>query len=441
MVNLASLDPEAPHRVAVVGAGISGLTCAHALTQHTAWDVTVFEARTRLGGHADTQYIEGLDEPSFPVDTGFIVFNDRNYPNFRRLIGDLGLQPTPTNMSFSVSLPGPSGAGAFEYNGGGIRGLFAQPSNVLRPRFWRLLRGIVRFNGLARQALKDPAQGDRSLGSWLAEHGFGEDVVNRYLLPMAGAVWSASPERIRDFPIGSLFHFLDNHGLLELNNRPQWYSLRGGSQTYVRALADTTPAKFVIGDPVLSVHRTEQGVEVRRAEGQHDHFDALVMACHGDDALSLLGDSDALEEELLGAFKYSENRVYLHSDPSHMPVRKAAWACWNYMGTGTAEDDPIAVSYWMNALQELTTERLMVVTLNPSTEPLHVHRQLTYRHPQFDAPARQAQKRRGELQGHRRVWYAGAHWRWGFHEDGVVSGLTAVQSMGAPVTMLGEMEG
>lgn len=432
------LDSDA--RVAVVGAGVSGLAAAYYLGKETSWDVTVIEGRSRIGGHAHTHQLEFPDEPGFPVDTGFIVFNDRNYPHYRQLISELEIEATPTDMSFSVSLPDARGPGGFEYNGGGINGLFAQRSNALRPSFWQLLREIHRFNREGRRTIRSADFDDQPVGDWLSQRGFGDGFINRYLLPMAGAVWSASPQRIRAFPISSMFHFLDNHGLLELNNRPQWYSIRGGSRVYVRQLVEASRARFEVGCPVTSVQRNDGGVSLRLSDGRTERFDAVLFACHADDALGMLSDSDPLETEILGAFRYSENRAYLHSDPSFMPVRKPAWACWNYVGSGSAEDDPIAVSYWMNALQELNTQRLMVVTLNPRTEPAHAHREVTYRHPQFDMAARQAQHRRDELQGHRGSWYAGAHWRWGFHEDGVVSAVTACRSMGVPVPLLDEVE-
>jgi predicted NAD/FAD-binding protein len=427
-------------RVAVIGAGVSGLSMAFHLGRETNWDVTVIEGRTRIGGHAHTHQLEFLDEPSFPVDTGFIVFNDRNYPHFRRLISELEIDATATDMSFSVSLPGPKGRGAFEYSGAGINGLFAQRSNALRPSFWRLLRDIDRFNRAGRATLRGGDFEDEPVGEWLSRRSFSAEFINRYLLPMAGAVWSASPQKIRAFPISSLFHFLDNHGLLEWNNRPQWLSIRGGSEVYVRQLVKACRATFKVGSEVTSILRQDKGVRVDLADGESDQYDAVVLACHADDALKLLSDSDPLESEILGSFEYSTNTTYLHSDPSLMPLRRQAWACWNYVGSGSSEDDPIAVSYWMNALQQLNTKRLMVVTLNPDKTPQDVHKEVTYRHPQFDMKARQAQHRRDELQGHRNAWYAGAHWRWGFHEDGVVSAVTACRSMGVPVPLLDEVE-
>jgi len=426
-------------RVAVVGAGIAGLTSAFYLDRLTDHQVTVFETRDRIGGHAHSHQLVDDAGQAFVVDTGFIVFNDRNYPNFRQLLSTLDVDPHDTEMSFSVSLPRGGKRGGFEYNGGSLAGLFAQRRNLLNPRFWKLLRDIVRFNQLAK-ASRQTELGDQTVGAWLDQHGFGQAMVTQYLLPMAGAIWSASPQRIRDFPIQSLFHFLDNHGLLNLEDRPQWCSLRGGSRTYVNALLDACSAEFKVGSGVEQVIPSDTGCTLKTADGTEHEFDAVVMACHADEALAMLAEPDATERSILGAFDYSENTVFLHSDEQWMPLRRSAWASWNYMGSGDGEDDPIAVSYWMNGLQELTTEQLMVVTLNPAQTPARVIKKLVYRHPQFDLKAFHAQQRRGELQGHRNLWYAGAHWRWGFHEDGVISALWALKSMGVDVPLRDEME-
>ena len=425
-------------RVAVVGAGVAGLTAAHYLARLTDWEITVFEGRDRIGGHAHTHNLTDSDGKRFAVDTGFIVFNDRNYPNFRHLLASLEVDAHDTEMSFSVSLPARGRRGGFEYNGGSLPGLFAQRRNLLSPRFWKLLREIVRFNKRALKSRYQPS--DRTVGEWLERYGFDGPMVARYLLPMAGAIWSASPKRILDFPVQSLFHFMDNHGLLSLGNRPQWCSLRGGSQTYVKSLVASCTAQFLTDAPVAQVTKTPGGPKVTLGNGEEHAFDAVVMACHADDALRLIQAPDDVERSILGAFDYSENKVFLHSDPQWMPKRRAAWASWNYIGSGEGEDDPIAVSYWMNGLQELSTDQLMVVTLNPSERPAHIHRELTYRHPQFDLKAIKAQYRRDELQGRNGLYYAGAHWRWGFHEDGVVSALWALQKMGVKVPFQGEME-
>ncbi len=428
-------------KIAVIGAGISGLTGAYYLTKLLGCEVHLFEARNRLGGHAHSHTLEFANERPFVVDTGFIVFNDRNYPNFRALLAELEVAPHPTDMSFSVSLAGRRGRGGFEYNGGNWRGLFAQYSNAFRPSFWQLLREIMRFTRRASETLKQGITIDESIGDWLTNNNFKGAFVAHYLLPMSGAIWSTSPRRVLDFPISALFHFLANHGLLDLSDRPQWYSLRGGSQTYVQSLARQIPDTLRLNEGVQAVITTPTGVEIVTSSGQREPFDAVLMACHADDALKLLDQPDALERDILGSFSYSENRVFLHSDATLMPVRRAAWASWNYVGSGQQDDELIAVSYWMNHLQELTTKHLMVVTLNPAKQPDHIHRELIYRHPQFDLRARQAQRRRAELQGHRRIWYAGAHWRWGFHEDGARSALEALQSMGVDAPLLGEMEG
>ena len=432
-------SPDQPLKVAVVGAGISGLTAAYYLSRNTCWDITVFERRDRIGGHAHSHELTDDQGKSFVVDTGFIVFNDRNYPNFRHLLKHIQVDPHDTEMSFSVSLPKNGKRGAFEYNGGSLTGLFAQRRNLLNPSFWSLLKDIARFNRLAKEARQTDLSG-QTVRDWLSKHGFNEAMVTRYLLPMAGAIWSASPERIRDFPVQSLFHFLDNHGLLDLNNRPQWCSLRGGSQTYVNALVDACSVEFKTKTRIEHIIPHEQGCILRTEKGNEHDFGAVLMACHADEALSMLAEPDATERSILGAFDYSKNAVFLHSDEQWMPRRRSAWASWNYIGSGDGENDPIAVSYYMNGLQELTTDQLMVVTLNPSKTPDRVIKELVYDHPQFDLKAFDAQQRRSELQGHRHLWYAGAHWRWGFHEDGVISALWALQSMGVDVPLHDEME-
>ena len=432
-------SPDKALRVAIIGAGVSGLTAAYYLSKNTCWDVTVFESRDRIGGHAHAHELVDDSGRNFVVDTGFIVFNDRNYPNFRQLLTNIEVDPHDTEMSFSVSLPRGGKRGHFEYNGGSLAGLFAQRRNVLNPKFWLLLRDIARFNNRAKRD-RQSELGDQTVGAWLDKHSFNPDMITRYLLPMAGAIWSASPQRIRDFPVQSLFHFLDNHGLLNLSDRPQWCSLRGASQTYVNALVDACSADFRINAAVKQVITKDEGCALTTSNGDEHLFDAVLMACHADDALAMIAQPDAIEQSILGAFDYSENKVFLHSDREWMPVRRKAWASWNYIGSGDGENDPIAVSYWMNGLQKLTTDQLMVVTLNPSDSPKHIHRELMYRHPQFDLKAFHAQQRRSELQGHRNRWYAGAHWRWGFHEDGVISALWALQSMAVDVPLLDEME-
>ena len=435
-----SPNPNTAKRLAVVGAGISGLTAAYYASKLTQWDVTIFETSPRIGGHAHTHTLNDDSGQSFDVDTGFIVFNDRNYPNFRAILKELNVEQHRTEMSFSVSLPIDGRSGGFEYNGGSLGGLFVQRSQIVSLTFWKLLKEISRFNLRAKASLTHEQGLERTVGEWLDLHGFDESMVTRYLLPLAGAVWSASPQRIRDFPTRSLFHFLHNHGLLDLKDRPNWHSLRGGSQTYINSLVAGCSARFSTENPIEQIIPTQEGIELRCGDGAIEHFDYVLVACHADEALALLHQPDAFETEILGAFDYSDNKVFLHSDPAFMPIRRAAWASWNYVGSGDGESTPIAVSYWMNRLQELKTDQLMLVTLNPASMPQRVHRQLSYRHPQFDLKAIKAQQRQEELQGHRNIWYAGAYWRWGFHEDGVVSALWALRHMGVPAPLLDEME-
>ncbi|MCP3400292.1 NAD(P)/FAD-dependent oxidoreductase [Bradyrhizobium sp. CCGB20] len=408
-------------RIAVIGTGISGMSAAWLLSQRH--DVTVYERHRRLGGHSNTVEVRTPDGV-VPVDTGFIVYNEKTYPNLTALFARLGIPTHASDMSFAVSLE----EGELEYSGSSLNGLFAQRSNVFRPRFWSMLGDLWRFY---REAPRDLSSLDdlSSLEQYLDAGYYGEVFRSDHLLPMAAAIWSASPSLMLQYPAASFIRFHDNHGLLRLRNRPQWRTVIGGSRTYVEALTHRFRDTVRVACGVTAIRRVQDGVEVRYCGGHSDHFDDVVIAAHADQALALLEAPTAHERSLLGAFRYSQNRAVLHSDPTLMPQRKAAWASWNYIGGRGAAENP-TVSYWMNALQHLPTTQNLFVTLNPSAEPKQVLHEEYYDHPIFDAAAMSAQRRLWSLQGQDRTWFCGSYFGAGFHEDGLQSGLAVAETLG-----------
>jgi predicted NAD/FAD-binding protein len=408
-------------KLAVIGAGVSGLSCAWSLSRDH--EVTLYEGERRLGGHANTCELT-LGGRAIAVDTGFIVYNEPTYPNLTALFQHIGVETAPTDMSFSVSLDG----GAYEYAGKDLRGLFAQPANVFKPRFWSMIRDLLRFY---REAPRDlPHLGDVSLGNYLARGGYGVAFIRDHLYPMAAAIWSTPAAEVGAYPAASFIRFCDNHGLLKIVGRPVWRTVRGGSQTYVRKLAKKIP-DIRLGAPVVRVRRLPDCVEVTDMRGGTDRFDQVVIAAHADAALAMLERPSEAERRVLGAFRYASNIAFVHGDASLMPRRKAAWAAWNYMAEGRGENS-LAVSYWMNALQPLGSAPELFVTLNPPAPPREdlTYRTETYRHPQFDAAAMSAQKLLWSLQGVDRVWYCGAYFGAGFHEDGLQASLAVAEQLG-----------
>ena len=409
-------------RIAIIGTGISGLTAAHLL--HPTHDITVFEAGDHVGGHTNTIAVHA-DDGTWDIDTGFIVFNDRNYPRFEALLDELGVARQPTNMSFSVSAEHED----FEYSSFGPRGLLAQPSNLARPRFLRMVGEYVRFNRAARRLLATP-QDDRSLGAFLEDEGFSTWFIDRLLLPQAAAVWSADPEHMWTLPASFLVPFFATHGMLSLTGRPAWSTVTGGAARYVEALTAPFAHRVRTRAPVVAVTRHPTHVEVVPSGGPAEEFDEVVLAAHADDALAVLTDPTPAEVEVLGTFAYQPNEAVLHTDRSLLPRRHAAWAAWNYH----LPPEPrgrCAVTYYMNHLQALPADRPYCVTLNRTAaiDPEQILRVVPYTHPVYTADSMAAQARHAEVSGVDRTHYCGAYWGWGFHEDGVVSAHRAVERM------------
>ncbi|VGO09123.1 COG2907: Amine oxidase, flavin-containing [plant metagenome] len=408
--------------IAIIGAGISGLAAAHLLGR--SHNVTVFCADPWLGGHTHTVDVHA-DGVAHAVDTGFIVFNDRNYPNFVRLLDQLDVASQPTEMSFSVHDP----ATGFEYNGHSVRTLFAQRRNVLSPGFWGMLRDILRFNKAALQDLEagriDP---HATLGEYLRKAGYGRRFVDHYLVPMGAAIWSMPLADMLGFPLEAFVRFFRHHGLLSLSDRPQWRVITGGSRSYVPALVRPLRDGVRAACPVQRVTRDAQGVVIDSAAGQ-ERYDKVVFACHSDQALAMLADPSVPEREILGALPYADNDVVLHTDTRVLPRRRAAWASWNYRLGGPA-DQPAAVSYNMNILQGIDSPTTFCVSLNQDAaiDPAKVLGRYRYAHPQYSLAAVAAQARWRELCGARHSYYCGAYWANGFHEDGVVSALRVAEA-------------
>lgn len=417
-------DPE--RRIAVIGSGIGGMAAAWYLSSRHR--VTLFEAADRLGGHTATMDVE-LEGRHYAIDTGFIVFNDWTYPHFRHLMARLGVLTQPTEMSFSVH----ETARDFEYNGHTLTSMFAQRRNLLRPSFYRLLRDILRFNREATQALENgtlaPAM---TLGEWLDAGGYGATFQRHYLLPMGAAIWSASLQDLRDFPLQFFVRFFRHHGLLSVSDRPQWYTLVGGSRSYIPALTEPYSGGIRLSTPVRGIRRLADGVEVRTDAGT-ERFDEVVLACHADQALAMLEDPSPAEREILGALPYQDNEVVLHTDTRLLPRRRRAWASWNYRLDGRGESERISVTYDMNILQCLETPHTFCVTLNDgdAIDPNKVLGRYTYAHPQFTLAGEAAKARHAEISGPAfRTHYCGAYWRNGFHEDGVWSALRVAHGLG-----------
>jgi predicted NAD/FAD-binding protein len=414
-------------RIAVVGAGIAGLAAAYLLDRR--YHVSLFEAEHRPGGHSDTADVD-YDGTPIAVDTGFIVYNERNYPNLTALLAELRVPTEASEMSFSVSI----GDGRREWAGSNLFALFAQPSNLLRPSFHRMLRDVLRFNRRATSDLASGALGQCTLGAYLDICGVSEEFRFDYLLPMGASIWSCPVEQMQAFPAASFVRFLANHGLLSVNDRPAWRTVSGGSRNYVQRLADRFGGVIRRGTGVVAIERAARGVLLHRSDGAVEHFDQVVVATHSDQALGLLRDADAHERRILGAIRYQANVAVLHRDTSLMPRRRRAWSSWNYRAAerhGSAR--PVSLTYWMNRLQNIDLARPLFVTMNPCREPdpRLTFATYNYQHPIFDENAIAAQYELGSIQGPRQTWFCGAWCGHGFHEDGLASGIAVALALGA----------
>jgi len=420
---LNQVRPASRGHVAVIGSGISGLSAAWLLSRSRR--VTLYEADARPGGHANTVDVPSETGP-IAVDTGFIVYNDRNYPELVSLFDHLSVPTLPSDMSFAASLDG----GRFEYSGSGLRGLLGQKANVVRPRFWRMLADVLRFYREAPSLLIERKHADETLGSYLRLSGYSEGFINDHLLPMGAAIWSTTSEEMREYPLHAFISFFERHGLLSLSDRPRWRTVAGGSRTYVRRLLDDFDGELRLSTPVANVRRLKHGVEVTDTSGHKERFDDVVIATHADQALKFLEDASETEHRLLSAFSYTPNTAVLHKNTDLMPKRQSVWSSWNYIERDRkAGNRQLCVTYWMNRLQNIDPAHPLFVTLNPSQDipDEDVIQAFDYTHPLFNHAALSAQKQLWQLQGNRNTWFCGAYFGSGFHEDGIRAGLGAAE--------------
>lgn len=418
-------------KVAIIGSGISGLTTAYLLNKKH--DITLFEKDSRLGGHTATMdfSINGQD---YSVDTGFIVFNDRTYPNFIKLLGLLGVDYNATSMGFSVSCP----QTGLEYAGNNLNTLFAQRKRLFDLSFWRMLKDIMRFN---KQAQQDYANGsivsDMTLGEYLKQNNYSDGFAHYYLVPMGAAIWSASFAAMKQFPVAFFVKFFFNHGLLDVVNRPQWRVVSGGSKAYIAPLTESFKEKIVLGAQIKRVKRLVNGVNIEFSDERVEHFDQVVFATHSDQALALLDDVSDVEQAILGDIPYQSNSVVLHFDEKMLPKNKRTWSSWNYLlkesinTEGDSEQLPV-LTYNMNILQGIQSDKTFCVTLNAEQDIAKekIIGKYHYAHPQFSRKAIQAQQRWDEINGVNNTWFCGAYWANGFHEDGVVSAMRVAERFG-----------
>ncbi len=414
-------------KVAIIGSGIAGNIIAHHL--HNEHEITVFEANSHIGGHTHTHNIELMGK-NYAVDTGFIVFNDRTYPNFIEMLNAQKVAWQPSQMSFSVR----NELSGLEYNGTTLNSLFAQRRNFFKPSFYGMIRDILRFNKQSLALLE--SNSEIKLGDYLTQNNFKPDFINNYIVPMGAAIWSTDAAQMLDFPARFLVRFFHHHGMLTVNNRPQWRTITGGSARYVEKLTEDFKFKIKLNTPITSVRRLKNSVKIKPQTGEEQTFDYVFFACHSDQALKILGqDASAQERDILGAIPYQENTVYLHHDASLLPKRKLAWAAWNYHVTAKPSDK-VQVTYNMNILQNIQSPEPILVTLNHTDfiNPAKVIKRLKYTHPVYTLAGVAAQARHAEISGPNLTAYAGAYWLNGFHEDGVASALSALEHFKAHMT-------
>ncbi len=418
------IEPGSPgknngQKIAVIGSGISGLSAAWGLSK--AHSVTLFEKDARAGGHANTVTIQ-IDGVTVPVDTGFIVYNEANYPNLVALFDHLGVATAPSDMSFGASLRD----GKCEYSGQTLSSVFASRANLLSPGFYRMLIDVTRFHRLSHKALECGIDEDVTLGKFLNDRNFSARFFSDFIIPMAGAIWSAPSEDILDFPANAFLKFYQNHGLLQVLNMPVWRTVLDGSREYVSRIVSDFDGTLELNARITKVTRLADGVQLHHVDGTCEFFDQLIFATHANTALSLLCDADETERNILKNFQYLPNRAVLHTDARHMPRHRTAWSAWNVV----RRDGNIALTYWMNKLQPLRTKHNIFVTLNPLEEIAEPLGEWDYEHPLFTVAACKSQKDIWHIQGRGRIWYCGAHLGSGFHEDGLQSGLAVAEAIG-----------
>ena len=407
-------------KIAIIGSGIAGNVVARRLHRHH--EVTVFEAAAHIGGHTHTHAVE-IDGEHQQIDTGFIVFNDWTYPNFIGLLDELGVASQPSAMSFSVRNEG----SGLEYNGTTLDTLFAQRRNFFKPSFYRLIRSILRFNREAPALLT--GDGEIALGDYLRQNRYPQVFIDNYLVPMGAAIWSTDPASMRAFPARFFVRFFHNHGMLSVDKRPQWRAIRGGSARYVEKLVAPFRQRIRLNAPVERVQRSANGVTIKVHGAEQEHFDQVFLACHADQSLRMLVDASPLEHAVVGAIPYQENEAVLHTDTSLLPRKHRAWAAWNYHLPNDGGDDRATLTYNMNILQSLKSRSTFCVSLNRTAQiaPDKIIKRLTYHHPLYTPEGVAAQQRQHEVNGVNRTYFCGAYWRYGFHEDGVVSALNALK--------------
>lgn len=411
--------------LAIIGSGVAGITAAHLLRRKH--NITLFEKNDRLGGHTNTIVLERGPDAGTPVDTGFIVLNDKTYPLLHTLLDQLNCPVRASDMSFGFY----SESTGFFYAGTSFSGLFARRSNLFRPSFYRFLSNILAFGKRALADLANDAVGEQTMGEYVQrEH---PDTVRYFVIPMAAAIWSATQRDILKFPAASMLAFWRNHGLLSLKDRPQWQTVSGGSHAYVNAFRAGFPGRVELNARITTIRRFEDRVVIHHGDGREDTFDGVVIATHADEALALLAQPTGDEQRLLGTWRYQENRTLLHTDASFLPRNRCAWASWNYLErTAQHQDQPVPVTYWMNLLQGLKTKHDYFVTLNPDREPARgaLIKDILYHHPVFDRAAVATQKELPTLQGIQRTWYCGSYFGHGFHEDAVRSAVDMASGHG-----------